>query len=62
MVLQVGAVRHRLPESGDREALLGVEQTGRTALTEMRRLVGAMRRDDDEWSSRPSRAWSGSTR
>jgi signal transduction histidine kinase len=48
MVLQVGAVRHRLPESGDRETLLGVEQTGRTALTEMRRLVGAMRREEDE--------------
>jgi signal transduction histidine kinase len=47
MVLQVGAVRHRLPESADRDALQGVEQTGRTALAEMRRLVGAMRRDDD---------------
>jgi signal transduction histidine kinase len=49
MVLQVGAVRHRLPESleEDREALKGVEQAGRTALTEMRRLLGAMRSDDD---------------
>jgi signal transduction histidine kinase len=47
MVLQVGAVRHRLPESSDRDALQGVEQTGRTAMAEMRRLVGAMRRDDD---------------
>ena len=47
MVLQVGAVRHRLPESADRDALQGVEQTGRTALAEMRRLVGAMRSDDD---------------
>ena len=49
MVLQVGAVRHRLPEefADDREALGGVERTGRTALTEMRRLLGAMRRSGD---------------
>ena len=34
MVLQVGAVRHRLPEAlaEDSDALRGVEQTGRTAL------------------------------
>jgi signal transduction histidine kinase len=50
MVLQVGAVRHRLPAalSEDREALQGVERAGRTALTEMRRLLGAMRGDDEE--------------
>jgi signal transduction histidine kinase len=49
MVLQVGAVRHRLPgEAGpDREALQNVERAGRTALAEMRHLLGAMR-DDDE--------------
>jgi signal transduction histidine kinase len=49
MVLQVGAVRHRMPESEaeNREALKNVEQAGRTALTEMRRLLGAMRGDDD---------------
>ncbi len=49
MVLQVGAVRHRLPQTlqEDREALQGVEQAGRTALTEMRRLLGAMRSDGD---------------
>jgi signal transduction histidine kinase len=49
MVLQVGAVRHKLPgELGaENEALQGVERTGRTALTEMRRLLGAMRRDGD---------------
>jgi DNA primase len=43
MVLQVGAVRHRLPESRteDKEALGRVEQAGRTALAEMRRLLGA---------------------
>jgi signal transduction histidine kinase len=47
MVLQVGAVRHGLPETEDREALQGVERAGRTALAEMRRLLGAMRRDGD---------------
>ncbi len=50
MVLQVGAVRHGLPAEldGDRDALRGVEQVGRTALTEMRRLLAAMRLDGDE--------------
>jgi signal transduction histidine kinase len=44
MVLQVGAVRHRLPEplAEERDALRAVEQTGRTALSEMRRLLGAL--------------------
>jgi signal transduction histidine kinase len=50
MVLQVGAIRHRLPDGDeqDRDALQGVEQTGRMALTEMRRLLGAMRREGDD--------------
>jgi signal transduction histidine kinase len=50
MVLQVGAVRHKLPDSlaEDRDALTGVERAGRIALAEMRRLLGAMRRDGDE--------------
>ena len=50
MVLQVGAVRHQLPDAQaeDREALRGVEQAGRTALAEMRRLLAAMRREGDE--------------
>jgi signal transduction histidine kinase len=50
MVLQVGAVRHKLPDEldEDREALEDVEQAGRTALTEMRRLLAAMRRDGDD--------------
>ncbi|MDQ1484231.1 MAG: hypothetical protein QOF35_2307 [Actinomycetota bacterium] len=50
MVLQVGAVRHRMPESNadDREALKNAEQAGRTALAEMRRLLGAMRQNGDE--------------
>jgi signal transduction histidine kinase len=50
MVLQVGAVRHRMPDTdtADREALKNVEQAGRTALAEMRRLLNAMRSDDDD--------------
>jgi signal transduction histidine kinase len=50
MVLQVGAVRHKLPDSmaDDRDALRSVERAGRTALAEMRRLLAAMRREDDE--------------
>ena len=50
MVLQVGAVRHKLPDSlaEDRDALTGVERAGRLALAEMRRLLAAMRRDDGE--------------
>jgi signal transduction histidine kinase len=47
MVLQVGAVRHHLPEAHHehRSALRDVEQTGRTALTDMRHLLDAMRED-----------------
>ena len=50
MVLHVGAVRHGLPDelAGDKEALEDVERTGRAALTEMRRLLGAMRRESDD--------------
>jgi signal transduction histidine kinase len=49
MVLQVGAVRHKLPEAlvEDTDALSRVEGAGRTALAEMRRLLGAMRRDGE---------------
>ena len=49
MVLQVGAVRHRLPASAgtDRGALATAEEAGRTALTEMRRLLGAMRAEGE---------------
>jgi signal transduction histidine kinase len=49
MVLQVGAVRHKLPDTlaEDRDALASVEQAGRTALAEMRRLLAAMRSDED---------------
>ena len=50
MVLQVGAVRHKLPDSlaEDRDALKSVERAGRTALAEMRRLLAAMRSEGDE--------------
>jgi signal transduction histidine kinase len=50
MVLHVGAVRHKLPDElvEEADALRGVEQAGRTALAEMRRLLGAMRRDGED--------------
>jgi signal transduction histidine kinase len=55
IVLQAGAVRHHLPETlvQDREALREVERTGRTALSEMRRLLGAMRRDGEDLDLAP---------
>jgi signal transduction histidine kinase len=55
MVLQVGAVRHKLPPAleEDKDALGRVEQAGRTALAEMRRLLGAMRRDGDDLELAP---------
>jgi signal transduction histidine kinase len=57
MVLQVGAVRHHLSDtdSDDRQALQGVERTGRTALAEMRRLLGAMRDDGEDPALAPQR-------
>jgi signal transduction histidine kinase len=55
MVLQIGAVRHNLPDGleTDAEALRGVETTGRNALAEMRRLLGAMRREGDDLELAP---------
>jgi signal transduction histidine kinase len=55
MVLQVGAVRHKLPATLTREtdALRDVEQTGRTALAEMRHLLGAMRDERDALETAP---------
>jgi signal transduction histidine kinase len=49
MVLQVGAVRHRLAPAlaEDREALQDVEHAGRAALAEMRHLLDAMREDGE---------------
>src|SRR3954452_22092776 len=50
MVVQAGAVP-RLIENGDSgragQALAVIEETGRDALTEMRRLLGVLRRDED---------------
>jgi len=58
MVLQAGAVRHKLPETlqDEADALRDVERTGRVALAEMRRLLGAMRGDGDgaELAPQPS--------
>jgi signal transduction histidine kinase len=55
MVLQVGAVRHRMTDDDqeDRDALWNVEQAGRTALAEMRRLLDAMRREGDRLELTP---------
>jgi signal transduction histidine kinase len=55
MVLQIGAVRHKLPAAleEDKDALRGVEQAGRSALTEMRRLLGAMRHDGEDLELTP---------
>lgn len=55
MVLQVGAVRHRLPSGmgEERDALQSVEKTGRSALTEMRRLLGVVAGDDAEAERSP---------
>jgi len=55
MVLQVGAVRLRLPpeRADDGDALRRVELTGRTALTEMRHLLGAMRDDGKRFELGP---------
>lgn len=56
MVLQVGAVRHRMARDDveDRETLNNVEQAGRRALAEMRRLLGAMRREDEQPEFQPT--------
>jgi signal transduction histidine kinase len=63
-VLQVGAVRHKLPDARaeDRDALKGVEEAGRAALTEMRRLLAVMRREGDgvELAPQPGRDGLGS--
>jgi signal transduction histidine kinase len=55
MVLQVGAVRHGLPAAEEEaaEALGHVERTGRTALAEMRSLLGALGREDASATLRP---------
>jgi signal transduction histidine kinase len=61
MVLQVGAVRHGLPAEldEDRRALMAVEKAGRTALAEMRHLLGAMREAGDDLELAPQRGVEG---
>ena len=57
MVLQVGAVRHRLPDAlaDDAEALRGRRADRAAApLAEMRRLLGAMRREGDDLELAPA--------
>jgi signal transduction histidine kinase len=55
MTVQAAAVRRLLrdDQEREREALLTVEETGRAALSEMRRLVGVLRRADDQPSLVP---------
>jgi signal transduction histidine kinase len=50
VVIQAGAAQRVLDEQPDeaREALRQVEVTGRVAMTEMRRLLGVLRKGDDE--------------
>jgi signal transduction histidine kinase len=49
MVVQAGAERHALgdEQASTREALASIEQAGRQALVEARRLLGMLRRKDD---------------
>src|SRR4051794_747847 len=56
IVLQVGAVRHTLPAelAHEQEALKAAEDAGRTALTEMRGLLGAMREAGEVAERAPS--------
>jgi signal transduction histidine kinase len=50
MVVQAGAARRSIDRDreGAKEAMVAIEQTGRQALDEMRRLLGVLRRDGDE--------------
>ncbi len=49
MVVQAGAERHALPagQQSTRETLTSIEQAGRQALTEARRLLGMLRREGE---------------
>ena len=55
MVVQAGAERHALPEGQDstREALTSIEQAGRQALGEARRLLGMLRRNGEHEGLEP---------
>jgi signal transduction histidine kinase len=55
MVVQAGGARRLLGTEPDRarESILSVEQLGRDALAEMRRLLGLLRKDDDPTALTP---------
>jgi signal transduction histidine kinase len=55
IVVQAGAERLALPEEATttREVLQSIEETGRQALVEMRRLVEMLRKDDEELALAP---------
>jgi signal transduction histidine kinase len=55
MVLQAGAERSAIGDERPQttEALATIEDTGRTAMAEMRRLLGMLRRSDDELALAP---------
>jgi signal transduction histidine kinase len=55
MVVQAGGARRLLRAEPDRarESILNVEQIGRDALAEMRRLLGLLRKDDDPHALAP---------
>ncbi len=55
MVVQAGGARRLLHTEPDRarESILNVEQIGREALAEMRRLLGLLRKDDDPHALTP---------
>jgi signal transduction histidine kinase len=55
MVLQAGAERRAIGDERPQttEALATIEDTGRTAMAEMRRLLGMLRRTDDELALAP---------
>lgn len=55
MTVQAGAVRRLLKPEQDREreALVSVEETGRKALTEMRRLLGVLKQEGEAPALRP---------
>jgi len=55
MTVQAGAARRIIDKSPDtaREAMETIEETGRTALSEMRRIVGVLRTERDERDAGP---------